>query len=520
MNDDASIVQGDQAWTILLIDDEADIGEVVSIVLEDRGFQVSTAQDGMSGLALCEQLRPRIVLTDIRMPGMDGIQVLQAVKERYPETEVIVVTAFGEMDIAVKALQLDASDFITKPIQEDVLMVAVERAKQRYTEKKALRDYARFLEKENARTTEELLKTYRLQKNLIESSMDGILACDENGRVLAFNRSMEQITGREKSEVIQKMRLSDFFAPGEADKFDQDLAKETFGGPDRLFLYETALMGKNGIRVPVQVSAGILWNNGTAGGLVCYFRDLREIRTLERQIADQAGILHQDKMMSLGRLSASVVHEINNPLFGVLNYVRLMIRILERGSLSDESVQKFQRYLDLVEKETERCSNIVSNLLTFSRKSEPAFGQVDLDELFQRSILLSRHKLELSDIVLKTRIDPDLPRIKGDLNQLQQCMINLIFNAVDAMPGGGVLTLVCRYEREAGKVVIEVQDTGTGIREQDIPHIFEPFFTTKKEGYGVGLGLSTVYGIIQRHTGTVTVDSKPGDTRFVIHLPA
>jgi len=374
----------DKTWKIVLIDDEADIREVVSIVLEDAGFQISTAPDGESGLALCDRLRPQIVMTDVRMPGMDGIQVLQAVKERYPDMEVIVVTAFGEMELAVKALQLDASDFIAKPIQEDVLLVSLNRAKRRYTEKKDLREYARFL---------------------------------------------------------------------------------------------------------------------------------------ERQMADQAGILHQDKMMSLGRLSASVVHEINNPLFGVLNYVRLMIRILARGDMTAETTRKFQQYLDLVEKETERCSTIVSNLLTFSRKSEPAFGLLKMEELFQRCVLLSQHKLELSNIHLYTRLSPDLPAIKADLNQLQQCLINLIFNAVDAMPEGGNLTLACDPDPEGKKVVITVQDTGTGIQEQDLPHIFEPFFTTKKEGYGVGLGLSTVYGIIEHHKGTVTVTSQPGHTVFMLNLP-
>ena len=374
----------DKTWKIVLIDDEADILEVVSIVLEDAGFQVSTAHNGESGLALCDRLSPQIVMTDVRMPGMDGIQVLQAVKERYPDIEVIVVTAFGEMELAVRALQLDASDFITKPIQEDVLLISLNRAKRRYSEKKDLQEYARFL---------------------------------------------------------------------------------------------------------------------------------------ERQMADQAVILHQDKMMSLGRLSASVVHEINNPLFGVLNYVRLMIRILERGPMSAESIQKFQQYLDLVEKETERCSTIVSNLLTFSRKSEPAFGLVNMSDLFERCILLSRHKLELSNIHLNTRLSPDLPPVKGDLNQLQQCLINLIFNAVDAMPQGGTLTLTCDPDPKEKRIMIRVEDTGTGIDKQDLPHIFEPFFTTKKEGYGVGLGLSTVYGIIEHHNGRVTVESEPGHTVFMLHLP-
>jgi signal transduction histidine kinase len=223
--------------------------------------------------------------------------------------------------------------------------------------------------------------------------------------------------------------------------------------------------------------------------------------------------------MSLGRLSASVVHEINNPLFGVLNYVRLMLRILGRGDPKAESLEKFQRYLDLVEKETQRCSTIISSLLTFSRKSEPAFERVEVNALIDKCILLSRHKLELSHINLVSRIDENLPLINADANQLQQCIINLIFNAMDAMPDGGTLTLAGRYRQPENKVAICVQDTGQGIHEEDLPHIFEPFFTTKKEGHGVGLGLSTVFGIMEYHKGAVTVESQPGDTAFTLHLP-
>ena len=170
--------------------------------------------------------------------------------------------------------------------------------------------------------------------------------------------------------------------------------------------------------------------------MVCFFRDLREIHRLEREIADQARILHQDKMMSLGRLAASVVHEINNPLFGILNYLQLMSRILKRGPLDEDQTEKFQRYLDIVENETSRCSQIISSLLTFSRKSPPSFDQVQIDDLLKRCEILSQHKLELSNIDLAHAVEPGTPPVYGDFNQLQQCIFNLIFNAIDAMPDG------------------------------------------------------------------------------------
>ena len=372
-------------WHILVIDDEKDILDVMYLALSDDGYQVTTALDGATGLERCREALPRIVITDIRMPGMNGLQVLEAVKKFDPDIEVIVCTAFAEMDLAIQALQLDASDFITKPISDHALHLSLERAKERYTSRKKLQDYAKFLEK---------------------------------------------------------------------------------------------------------------------------------------QAADQAQILHQDKMMSLGRLAASVVHEINNPLSGILNYSRLMSKILKKSPLKEEKIDKFRQYLELIESETERCSKIVSSLLAFSRKSPPSIGPVQIQELLHKCTSLSRHKLELQNIALATSYQPNVPAIQGDVNQLQQCIINLIFNAIDAMPEGGDLRLESQYQADKAQVIIAITDTGAGIPEDKLPHIFEPFFTTKQEGYGVGLGLSTVYGIVDHHNGRIDVKSRPGHgTTFTITLP-
>jgi len=507
-------------WKILFIDDEKDIREVMTITLEDAGYKVVTAENGQTGIRLCQEIAPQIVITDIRMPKMDGIQVLETLKSMNPDIEVIVVTAFGEMDISIQALQLDASDFITKPINDEALHMALKRAKHRYLTRKELKDYTALLEREKAQTSQELIKTISFQKNLIENSMDGILGCDEKETVVIFNKAMESMLGYSKDAVLNQMTLNNFFLAEEKKRFKAELANESFGGADKLFLYETTMLNHEGHMVPVQVSASVLSDQDRGNGLVCFFRDLREINKLEREIADQASILHQDKMMSLGRLAASVVHEINNPLFGVLNYLQLMSRVLERGPLDKAQSEKFKRYLDLTEKETSRCSQIISSLLTFSRKSPPSFDKVQIDELLNRCAILSQHKLALSNIKLSYSVDPAIPPVLGDFNQLQQCLFNLIFNAIDAMPEGGAINIEGKRDKTKGRVLITVKDTGPGISHKDLPHIFEPFFTTKDEGFGVGLGLSTVYGIMERHDGSVTVESKPGEgSAFTLELP-
>ncbi|MBC8391621.1 MAG: response regulator [Deltaproteobacteria bacterium] len=508
-------------WKILLIDDEKDICLVMTITLEDAGYQVVTAQDGDTGIRICKEASPQIVITDIRMPGMSGIQVLEAVKEHDPNIEVIVVSGFADMNLAIQALQLDASDFITKPINDDALFIALDRAKSRYTTKKQLQEYTAFLEEGWTETTQELLETFSYQRNLIESSMDGIIGCDEKDIVVSFNKSMERILGYPKNEVLFKMSLDRFFYPGEVNRLKEAIKGEKYGGENRLFLFETNLVNRSGHKIPVQVSATELFEMGQKSGLVCFFRDLQEIRRLEREMADQARILHQDKMISLGRLAASVVHEINNPLTGILNYIRLMIRIFSRGPLAENHQLKFQQYLDLVEKETQRCSQIISNLLIFSRKSPPNFESVYIPELLDRCTILSQHKLQLNNIQLVTKAGSDIPPVEGDLNQMQQCVINLIFNAIDAIPDGGTITIEGAYDPAIRQALIRVKDNGTGISEEDLPHIFEPFYTTKKEGYGVGLGLSTLYGIMERHNGRVRVESRPGEgTAFTLEFPA
>jgi PAS domain S-box-containing protein len=375
--------------------------------------------------------------------------------------------------------------------------------------------------REVKRLQQELQTLFEFEHNLIQSSIDAIIASDRDGSIVVFNQQAEKLLGYSAYEMIMKMSFNDLFPPAMLEEVRKELVSDGYGGKNRLILFETYMINKTGDKIPVQLSATVMFDQDEEIGMVGFFRDLREIRRMEQQFADQTRLIHEHKMISLGRLSASVVHELNNPLAGILNYIRLMLKIIKRGDLEQKNIEKFQKHLTLVESETSRCSKIVSNLLAFSRKSELELSEMSINELLEKCILLSQHKLMLQNIQIKTDFDPNIPKVLGDFNQTQQCVINLIFNAIDAMSDGGTLTMASSFNPQTEMVEIKIEDTGCGIADEDLHQIFDPFYSTKTEGKGLGLGLSMVYGIIDRHKGSITVDSKLGEgTVFTIRLPS
>jgi signal transduction histidine kinase len=232
-------------------------------------------------------------------------------------------------------------------------------------------------------------------------------------------------------------------------------------------------------------------------------------------------LLHQDKMASLGKLSSSVVHEINNPVAGILNLVMLSKRILKEDDIDRNELDLFRQYLGLMETETRRIGRIVSNLLVFARQSKIEVIKLDINELIEQTMILNSNLLKINRIRLIEELERNLPLISGSEDQLKQVAMNLISNAVESMSRSKTKRLTIKtYSKPKEKAVgIEITDTGTGIPEEAVSKIFEPFFTTKRKGKGVGLGLSVVYGIIKEHGGQIYVDSELGKgTTFSITL--
>ncbi|MBW1675071.1 MAG: PAS domain-containing protein [Deltaproteobacteria bacterium] len=268
--------------------------------------------------------------------------------------------------------------------------------------------------------------------------------------------------------------------------------------------------------------------NGNVAQVIEIGRDISD--ELEKRVAgrakelkeDYARLVQEDKMISLGKLMSSVAHEINNPLSGIINLSKLVLRNLEEEALDEESLDTMKQHLGLVVSETTRTSKIVSNLLSFSRQVKVDVQNIDINEVIHRVFSIVGHKAKLQDIAVHFELDEPLLTVKGNFAQLQQSIMNIVFNAIEAMPDGGELTISTRH-RDAKKheVVVDILDTGHGISQKNLPNIFEPFFSTKGEAKGVGLGLSVVYGIIRDHQGEITVKSEVGKgTDFTIRLPA
>lgn len=333
-----------------------------------------------------------------------------------------------------------------------------------------------------------------------------IVALDFQGRVTLINKKGCELLGYEEDELLGR----DWFSLCLPQRI-RDRARRAFQQ-----LMEAVRPPRNGQGLPVLTKAGaerlLSWqvsrlrdDRGRIIGLLSSGEDITE-----REKA-QAELIRSEKLAAIGQLAAGVAHEVNNPLAGLLVYFKVLLKKHREGALQSDETEK---QLLKMEKETARSSRIIKNLLDFSRQSKPTLRPISVNEAVDAALAIIGHQITLANIELKSELTPDLPPVVADFDQIQQALMNVILNAIQAMPESGSLTITTSFaenvevaDSRRDAVQIDVADSGAGIPEDDVDKIFTPFFSTKPKGQGVGLGLSSVQGIIDRHKGRIAVES-------------
>ncbi len=363
------------------------------------------------------------------------------------------------------------------------------------------------------RMERELKEANEFLMNLIESSVDGIIVTNMKGDILIFNKGAEDLLGYKAEEGVGKMNIRSIYAPGVAKEVMEKLKSPDYGGVGKLTSFPIFHRRKDGEMIEGDLSASIIYDeDGKEIASVGIFKDLRERLRIERELQKmQEALLQSEKLAAMGRLTSQIAHELNNPIYGIMNTLELL-----KTEIPPES--KRRRILELSLSEIQRLSEMLRNMLSFSKPEEEKRRPIKIDELIEGILLVMEKQMKELNIQVETSFDPDIPEIMASTNQMRQVMLNLFKNAKEAMPKGG--TLFVRTSREGNKVLIHIKDTGIGIPEEIRDKIFDAFFTTKQKVKGVGLGLSVCYGIIKDHSGEIRVESEEGKgTTFIISLP-
>lgn len=333
-----------------------------------------------------------------------------------------------------------------------------------------------------------------LEKVILGSPI-AIVAADRFGHVLLMNPVAEELFGYTNAQAVEHITAHQLYPPGTAEEIMQQL-KESEG---KLPNINTAILNSDGEKIPVELTASIIYEDDEEVATVGIYTDLREKLAVERKLKEtQAQLAQSEKMASLGQLAAGVAHEINNPLTGILFYANMK---LESMGDDDAEYEDVQAIVD----DVNRCKEIVQNLLAYSRQSSPARNLITLNDVVDQSLSLIRDPKMFTHIDLVRSYSPAMIWVHVDKNQISQVIINLVINAVAAMNGKGTLTLKTDRDVLRDKAFIEVKDTGTGISAEHLSKIFDPFYTTKAPGEGTGLGLSTAYGLVKENKGNIKV---------------
>jgi two-component system NtrC family sensor kinase len=365
-----------------------------------------------------------------------------------------------------------------------------------------------LLYQEQKERAEELAMLKEFNESIVESINVGILAADSGGRVTGCNSALEEILGLRRDEATGLL-VEELFAEDFAETLRQVLGGAGWGLSELRNIYKLHTATRRGRTLILNIALAPLKraNSEEPGGVLVVLEDVTGRVRLEEQLQQR------EKLSSIGLLAAGVAHEINTPLTGVSSYTQMLLGMLADTDPKHALLQKIRR-------QTDRATGIVNNLLNFSRTGGVTeFAEVDLNRVLEDTLQLLEPQFRQSRVEIAREYSETLPRVQGNAGKLQQIFTNLLLNARDAIPDGGHITLRTSAD-DRDMVNVEVRDTGIGIAPENVARIYDPFFTTKGVGRGTGLGLAVSYGIVQEHSGHISVESAPGrGTTFRITLP-
>lgn len=488
---------------ILVVDDDSVILNTIVIMLRNSGMIPLAASGGNEALEELSKSVPDIILLDYMMPGMDGVEVYKKIRmdtdfASFRDIPVIMLTAKTENDEEQRELlHMGMSAYLLKPFGYKELVNVISNVLALHESKlENLRLHAQVSDMKNylhsilngitdvisIQDRDFNIKNYNKAAgtfffNEQESSVDGFEYAINGGK--CYERYFERTSVCEKCPALLTLELSQSQA-SEITSNGHSFQVSTF---------------------PVQN------DSGHVDFFIEVIRDITEKKDLERQLIESV------KLASVGTLAAGVAHEINNPLSIILGFAQTMLN-------ENPEDNRLHRDLKIIEQEATRCAKVVKDLLTFARPGRMEKSESNLIELMQTSVSLLRHFIRKNAISVHEEYDIHVPHVWIDAKKIQQVFINILLNAIEAMPGGGQLALKMDYQADTDKVMIRISDTGQGIPEENLTRVFDPFFTTKLNK-GTGLGLSICNSIIKEHLGTINVKSQIGSgTTFTIQLPA
>jgi PAS domain S-box-containing protein len=504
---------------LLLADDEEGIRKVLGIYLADSGFEVLTAGNGLQALDLFRTEHPAIVLTDLRMPGMDGIELLRTIKSERPDTEVIMITGHGDMDLAIESLKLEATDFVTKPINDDVLAIALKRAQERIAMRRQLQGYTENLENLVRQQAARLMETERLAA--IGQALEGIssafrnMAGEVEGGVRFFNEMPCFVSIHDRGlkvlavNPLYRERLGDRVGGRSWEVYEarKDPAHtcpvgRTFESGQAQRCRET-LVYSDGRRWPAMVhTVPIRTSSGELQLVLEFVIDLSEVERLRQEL--QAT---QDRLTSLGLMLSSVSHGVK----GILTGMDAGLYLAESG-LRKNRMDQAQEGLKALKDMVDRVRRVVLDVLYFAKERPLEGKRVNVRDFARDLLALASTKIRRHAIELSTEIPADLGEFEVDEDIAAPALLNLFDNAVDACvedrdkPSHRI---AFRVRGDVDAVTFEVQDDGVGMSVDTREKIFDLFFSSKGRA-GTGLGLFIARQAVRQHGGDIEVDSEPG----------